>query len=109
LFGGLGFVAVGIELEVKLIFGDSLVLFLHLLRGLGEGEVCERVVWLDLDGILGAEIGALVVLVVHVELCDGDVFVDALIVGLDLCHFGESVSGGGCWDDVVGGHGGIIA
>jgi hypothetical protein len=28
---------------------------------------------------------------------------------LDLCHFGESVSGGGCWDDVVGGHGGIIA
>jgi hypothetical protein len=28
---------------------------------------------------------------------------------LDLCHFGESVAGRGCGDDVVGGHGGIIA
>jgi hypothetical protein len=91
--GSFGFVAVGIELEVEHIFGDSLILFLHLFRDLSEGEVGERVIWLDSDGILGSEISTLVVLTVDVEPGDRDVFIDALVVGLNLLYFGEFVAG----------------
>ena len=94
LFCGFGFFAGGVQLEVELIFGDSFVLLLQLCRNLREGEVGQGVVGLDGDGVFGAEIGALVVFVVHVELCDVDVFVDTLVVGLDFFDFGEFVAGG---------------
>jgi len=86
--------AIGVELEVELVFGDGFVFFLHLLQNLREGEVSEGVVGLDADGVFGTEIRTLVVLVVHVELCDGDVFVDALVVGLNLFDLGEFAADG---------------
>lgn len=94
LFCVFRFFTVGVELEVELVFGDGLVFFLHLLQNLRESEVCERVIGLDGDGVFGSEKGALVVLVVHVELCDVDVFIDALVVGLDLFDLGEFAAGG---------------
>ena len=84
-----GLFAVGVELEVGLVLGDGFVFFLHLLRDLGEGEVGGGVVGLDVDGVFGAEIGALVVFVAHVELGDVEVFVDALVVGLDRLTLGS--------------------
>jgi hypothetical protein len=94
---------VGVELEVELVFSDGFVFFLHLLQNLPEGEVSKRVVGLDADGVFGTEVGALVVLVVHIELCDGDVFVDALVVGLDLFDLREFAPGGGVNCVVAGG------
>jgi hypothetical protein len=94
-FGGLCLFAFGVELEVGIELGDGFVLFLHLLRYLGEGKVSEGVVGLDFDGVFGAKVGAGEVVVVHVELGYGDVLVDALIVGLNSLYLGETTMGGG--------------
>jgi hypothetical protein len=67
-FGILGLFSVRIQFEIGLVLGDSFIIFLHLLQDLGQGEVRCRVLGLDLNSIFGAEIGALVVLVMQIEL-----------------------------------------
>ena len=47
------------------------------------------VVGLDFNGVLGAEVGTLQVVVAHVELGDFEIFVDPLVVGLDTRDLGE--------------------
>jgi hypothetical protein len=49
---------------------------------------------LDVDRIFGAKVGALIVFVVQIKLCDGEVFVDALVVGLDSFDLGEFAMNG---------------
>ncbi len=116
LFGVFGLFAVGVEFQVGLVFGDGFVFFLHLLRNLSKGEVGGRVIGLDADRIFGAEVGALVVFVVQVKLCDVEILVDTLVVGLNSFDLGEfAVNGGafggiafGVWI-VVGDAGGVVA
>jgi hypothetical protein len=102
---------IGIELQVGLELGDGFVFLLHLLCNLGEGVVRGGVVRLGLDGVLGAKIGAGKIVVVHVELCDLEVLVDALIVGLDAFDLGEPAVDGaafGAWlRQVRVGNGGV--
>jgi hypothetical protein len=90
--GLFGLFAAGIELEISLVFGDGFVLFLHLLGDLGEGKVTGGVVGLYLNGIFGAEISALKVFVVQVELRNLEVFVDAFVVRLNVLDFGKRVA-----------------
>jgi hypothetical protein len=97
LFCGLGLFTVGIKLEISLELGDGFVLFLQLLRYLGEGEVSGGVVGLDADRIFSAEVGALVVFVVQIKLCDGEVLIDTFVVGLDSFHLGKFAVNGGAF------------
>jgi hypothetical protein len=62
---------------------------------LGQDEVWSGVVGLHVDRVFGAEIGALVVLVAEVELCDVEIFVDALVIGLDSLDLREFAMDGG--------------
>jgi hypothetical protein len=94
LFGVFGLFPVGIELEIGLELGDGFVLFLHLLRYLGKDEVGGRVFRLYADRIFGAEIGALVVFVVHIKFCDAQIFIDAFVVGLDSFYLGKLAMNG---------------
>jgi len=55
------------------------------------------VLGLNADGLFGAEVGALVVFVVHVELRDVEVFVDAFVVALYSFWLGESAMDGGAF------------
>ncbi len=87
--------ALRVQLQVGLELGDGFVLFFHLLRDFGEGEVGGGVVWLNVYRIFGAEIGTLVVLVAHIKLRDREVFVDTLVVGLDSFDLGEFAMDGG--------------
>jgi hypothetical protein len=87
--GFFGFFAIGVKFEVGLELGDCFVFLFHLLRDLGEGVVSGGVIGLGFDGILRAEVGALQVVVAHVELGDSEVFVDALVVGLNTRYFRE--------------------
>jgi hypothetical protein len=96
-FGVFSFFAVGVEFEIGLVFGDGFVFFLHLLRDLGQREVGGGVFGLDGDGIFGAEVGAGVVVVAHIKLCDVKVFVYALIVGLDPLDLGKFAMNGGAF------------
>ena len=64
---------------------------------LSQGEVGGGVLGLNADGIFGAEVGALIVFVVHVKLCDVEVFVDAFIVSLDFLYLGEFAVNGGAF------------
>jgi hypothetical protein len=107
-FGGFGFFAIGVELEVGLVLGDGLVFFLHLLSDLGEGEVSGGVVGLDGNSVFCAEVGALVVFVAQVEPGDGEVLVDAFVVGLNSFDLGELAVDGGSFGHVaVGVRGGV--
>jgi len=108
LFGVFGLFPVGVEFEVGLVLGDGLVFFLHLLRDLGEGKVGCRVIGLDLDGIFRAEVGALVVFIPHVELCYVEIFVDALVVALDMLGFGKFAMDGGAFGRIVALEGWIV-
>ncbi len=64
--------------------GDGFVLLLKLLRDLGQGKVGIGVVGLNFDGVFGAKVGTLEIAVSHIEPGDGEILVDALIVGLHL-------------------------
>jgi hypothetical protein len=100
---GFGFFAIGVELEVGLELGDGLVLFLHLLGDFGEGEVSGRVVGLNLDGVFGAKVGAGKVVVMHVEHCDFQVLIYALVVRLDVYGLGEFAMDGASFGTGVSG------
>jgi hypothetical protein len=93
--GGFGFFAIRIELEVGFELGYGLILFLHFLGDFGKGEVCGGVVGLNLDGVFGTEVGAGQVVVVHVEHGDLQVFVYALVIGLNVYRLGEFAMDGG--------------
>jgi hypothetical protein len=97
LFGVFGLFAVGVELEIGLVLGNGFVLFLHLLRDLGEGEVGGGVIGLDADRIFGAEVGALIVFVAQIKLCDAEIFVYALVVSLNPLDLGEFAMNGGAF------------
>jgi hypothetical protein len=58
------------------------------------------VLGLDVDGIFGAEVGALIVFVVHIKLCDGEVFVDAFVVGLNSFDLGEFAMNGSAFGGI---------
>ena len=100
LFGGLGFFAFGVEFEIGLEFGDGFVFLLHLLRDLSQGEVGGGVLGLNVDRIFRAEIGALIVFVVQIKLCDGEVFVDAFVVGLNSFDLGQFAMNGGAFGGI---------
>jgi hypothetical protein len=87
--GFFGFFAIGVKFEVGLELGDCFVFLFHLLRDLCEGVVSGGVVGLGFDGILRSEVGALQVVVAHVELGDSEIFVDTLVVGLNTRYFRE--------------------
>jgi len=90
--GLLGFpylLALWVEFEIGFELGDGFVFFLELLRCLREDKMSVGVVGLDLDGVFGTQIGALKVLVTHVEFGDCEVLVNALIVGLHSFWLGE--------------------
>jgi len=93
--GCFGLFAFGIEFEVGLELGDGFVFLFHFLRDLAQREVGEGVVGLDFNCVFRAEVGTGQVVIVHVELRDGDVLVDALIVGLDFFDLGELAVDGG--------------
>jgi hypothetical protein len=95
--GVLGFFPVRVELKVGLELGDGFFFFLQLLRDLGEGEVSGGVVGLDGNGIFGAEVGALIVFVAQIELCHGEIFVYAFVVGLDSLDLGKFAMDGGAF------------
>ena len=116
-FGGFGLFAFGVKFEIGLIFGDRLILLLHLFCDFCQSEVGRGVVGLNRDRILGSEVGALIIFVPQIKLCDGEVFIDALIVGLHFFDFGKfAMNGsafrrfafGGSWI-VVGRSTGIVA
>ena len=95
--GLFGLFALRVEFEIGLVFGDGFVFFLHLLRDLSQGEVGGGVVGLNADSILGAEVGALIVFVAQIELCDGEIFIDALVVGLNPFDLGKFAMNGGAF------------
>jgi hypothetical protein len=108
-FGGLCLLAFGVKLEIGLVLGDGFVFFLHLLRDLGQCEVGGGVVGLNVDGIFGAEVGALIVFVVQVKLCDGKIFIDALVVGLHSLDLGKLAMDGGAFGRIRGiAFGGVV-
>lgn len=63
---------------------------------------------LDLDGIFCAEVGALVVFIPHVELCYAEVFIDALVVALDMLGFGKFAMDRGAFGRIVAFEGLIV-
>jgi hypothetical protein len=67
-FGSFCLFAIGVKFEISLVLGDGFIFFLHLLRDFGESEVGGGVVGLHLHGIFGAEVSALIVFIVQVEL-----------------------------------------
>ena len=74
------------------------------------------VVGLNGDSIFGAKVGALVVFVVQIKPCYGEVFIDAFVVGLDSFDFGKFAMNGGTFRRIAfagwviaGGGGGIVA
>lgn len=105
---GFGFFTVGVELQVGLILGDGFIFLLHLLRDLGQGKVSGGVVGLNGNGFFGAEVGALIVFVAHIKLCDAEVLVDALVVGLNLLDLGELAVDGGPFGHITVGVGGEV-
>ena len=84
-----GFFAFGIHFEVGLEFGDCFLFLLHLLGDLGKGIVSSGVVWLGFDSVFGTKISTGKVVVAHVELCDTQIFVYALIICLNALDFRE--------------------
>ena len=118
-FGCLCLFAFRIELEIGLELGDGFVFLLHLLRDLGQGEVGGRELGLDVDGVLRTKVGALIVFVAQIELCYGEIFVDAFVIGLHSFNLREFAMNGGAFGGirriafgggVVGGGGvGIVA
>jgi len=99
-FGGLCLFAFRVELEIGLVFGDGFVFFFHFLENLSQGEVRGGVLGLDADGVFGAKVGTLIVFVVDVELCDGEVFVDALVIGLNSFDLGKLAMNGGAFGGI---------
>jgi hypothetical protein len=102
LLGGLCLFAVRVELEIGLVFGDSFVLLLQLQSDFGEGEVSSGILGLDADGVFGAEVGSLIVFVTEIKLCDVEILVDTLIVGLNSFDLGElAMDRGSFWGIAV--------
>ena len=108
LLCGFGFFTFRVELEVSLVLSYGFVFLLHLLRDLGQSEVSGGVIGLDGNGIFGAEVGALIVFVAHIELCDVEVFVNTLVVGLDSLDLGEFPVDGGSFGHISVGVGGSV-
>lgn len=84
--------------------GEGFVELAKFAGGFGEGELGVGVFGGDGDGVGGAGVGAAVILIVHVEAGDLEVFGDALVGGL----------AGDGWEAVVsffaggGGFGGFV-
>jgi hypothetical protein len=70
--------------------------------------VRRRVIRLDFDGILRAKIGALVIFVAHVELCDAEIFVDALVVALDVLGLRKFAMDGGSFGRIIAIEGWVV-
>jgi len=64
----------------------------------GGGEVR-----LHVDRVFGPEIGALVVFVAEVELCDVEIFVYALVIGLNSFDLWELAMDGGAFGRIAAG------
>ena len=59
------------------------------------------VVGLDIYRIFGAEIGSLIVFIVEIELCDGEVLVDTFVIALKVLRFGQFAMNGGAFGRIA--------